>query len=77
MSENMSPEKLVVVKNLTKKFALESGFFSRKDRFVYAVNDVSFSIERGTTYGLVGESGSGKSTTAKLLVGMYKKDGEQ
>lgn len=75
MSENMSLEKLVVVKNLTKKFALESGFFSRKDRFVYAVNDVSFSIERGTTYGLVGESGSGKSTTAKLLVGMYKKDG--
>ena len=65
---------ILEVRNLTKKFTLDSGFFARKDRFVYAVNDVSFSIERGKTYGLVGESGCGKSTTAKLIVGMYKPD---
>lgn len=70
MSDN-----IIEVKNLTKKFSLESGFFARKDKFVYAVNDVSFAIERGKTYGLVGESGCGKSTTAKLIAGMYESDG--
>lgn len=69
MSEN-----IIEIKNITKKFSLESGFFAHKDKFVYAVNDVSFSVERGKTYGLVGESGSGKSTVAKLISGMYKVD---
>lgn len=67
-------DNILEVKNLTKRFSLDSGFFARKDRFVYAVNDVSFCIERGKTYGLVGESGCGKSTTAKVIVGMYKSD---
>lgn len=76
MNEKVSEKKdnILEVKNLTKKFSLESGFFARKDRFVYALNNVSFEIERGKTYGLVGESGCGKSTVAKLLVGMYKPD---
>lgn len=68
------PEKILEIKKLSKKFTLESGFFARKDRFVYALNDISFEIERGKTYGLVGESGCGKSTTAKLLAGMYRPD---
>jgi peptide/nickel transport system ATP-binding protein len=41
-------------------------------RLLTAVNDVSFSVEKGTTYGLVGESGSGKSTIAKMAVGLLK-----
>ncbi len=61
-------------KNLKKSFSLEAGFFSRKDKKVYAVNDVSFGIERGKTYGLVGESGCGKTTTARILVRMYRAD---
>lgn len=60
--------------NLTKKFPLGSGFFARQDRFVYAVNGVSFEIGRGKTYGLVGESGSGKTTAARLLIQMYRED---
>ncbi|ULQ58799.1 ABC transporter ATP-binding protein [Brucepastera parasyntrophica] len=60
--------------NLKKKFNLEAGFFARFGRFVYAVNDVSFSIEENETYGLVGESGCGKTTTARLLVRMYEPD---
>lgn len=67
-------DKILEVKNLSKRFFLDSGFFARKDRFVYALNDVSFFIERGETYGIVGESGSGKSTLAKVLVGLYKSD---
>ena len=66
---------IIQTDRLTKRFALDAGFFARQDRFVYAVNDVSFGIERGRTYGLVGESGCGKTTTARMLVRMYKADG--
>lgn len=71
---SLKEDNILEVKNLTKKFSLDSGFFAKKDRFVYAVNDVTFSVGRGKTYGLVGESGCGKSTTAKVIVGMYKSD---
>ena len=66
---------IIAAEHLTKRFALDAGFFARGDRFVYAVNDVSFGIARGRTYGLVGESGCGKTTTARLLVRMYPADG--
>lgn len=66
---------IIQAEHLTKKFSLGAGFFAKKDRFVYAVNDVSFGIEKGKTYGLVGESGCGKTTTARMLVRMYKVDG--
>ena len=66
---------IIQADHLTKKFTLDAGFFAKQERFVYAVNDVSFGIERGKTYGLVGESGCGKTTTARMLVRMYKADG--
>lgn len=66
---------IIHAEHLTKRFTLGAGFFAKNDRFVYAVNDVSFGIERGKTYGLVGESGCGKTTTARILVGMYRADG--
>ena len=65
---------ILQAEGLTKQFALEAGFFAKKDKQVFAVNGVSLAIERGKTYGLVGESGCGKTTTARLLVGMYKAD---
>jgi oligopeptide/dipeptide ABC transporter ATP-binding protein len=65
---------VITVANLKKRFNLEAGFFARFGRFVYAVNDVSFSIGKNETYGLVGESGCGKTTTARLLVRMYESD---
>lgn len=65
-------EKILEAKNLFKTFSLESGFFSKKDKSVYAVNDVSFALNRGETYGIVGESGCGKTTTARLLIRMYE-----
>lgn len=63
------------VSKLSKQFNLEAGAFRKNKKTVYAVNDVSFSVGRGTTYGILGESGSGKTTTARLIVKMYGASG--
>ena len=59
-------ESAIVVESLTKVFKIRGAKGDAKS--FKAVDDVSFSIERGTTLALVGESGSGKSTVAKLLL---------
>jgi peptide/nickel transport system ATP-binding protein len=56
----------IVVENLTKVFKIRGDKLTARE--FKAVDDVSFSIPRGTTMALVGESGSGKSTVAKLLL---------
>jgi ABC-type oligopeptide transport system ATPase subunit len=58
---------LVEVSHLVKHFVRSAGFL-RKGSRVTAVDDVSFSIEEGETFGLVGESGSGKTTTGRCLL---------
>ncbi len=69
----MNKDSIITVEHLSKHFNLEAGFFSKNKQNVYAVNDVSFSIPRGKTYGIAGESGCGKTTTARLIIEMYKK----
>jgi len=69
----MNKENIITVEHLSKHFNLEAGFFSKNKQNVYAVNDVSFSIPKGKTYGIAGESGCGKTTTARLIIQMYKK----
>ena len=59
-------EKIVTVKHLTHQFPL-----TRK-LAIKAVDDVSFSIEKGEIFGLVGESGSGKSTVARCIMNILK-----
>jgi oligopeptide/dipeptide ABC transporter ATP-binding protein len=72
LGNNGNGGNIIEVKNLSKQFNLEAGFFAKNKNKVYAVNDVSFSIKRGETYGIVGESGCGKTTTARLIIQMYK-----
>jgi ABC-type oligopeptide transport system ATPase subunit len=58
---------LVDVSHLVKHFVRGGGLFGR-GTVVKAVDDVSFSIAEGETFGLVGESGSGKTTTGRCLI---------
>src|SRR5499425_1442057 len=64
----MADTPLLQVKNLKKYFPIRGGLFSREVARVHAVDDVSFTIQRGETLGLVGESGCGKSTTGRCIL---------
>ena len=66
-------ENVVEVRNLCKYFPIRAGLFGRVVGQVHAVENVSFSIKRGTTMGLVGESGCGKTTVGKTLLDLTPK----
>ena len=76
MTEESPP--VVEVRDLTVRFRARNqriSLFSNREKsqkWLTAVDRVSFSITSGDTFGLVGETGSGKSTIAKVLVGLYK-----
>ena len=59
---------LLEVKNLVKYFPIRTGVLRRVTGQVRAVDDVSFSINKGETLGLVGESGCGKTTVSRTLL---------
>lgn len=63
----MNTKKLIEVKNLKKYFKVKNGL-------LHAVDDLSFSINKGETLGLVGESGCGKSTTGRTLIRLIEAD---
>lgn len=63
---------LVVIDSLTKHFPIRAGRLFGKKGFIHAVDDVSFHIHAGETFGLVGESGSGKSTLGRLAIRLEK-----
>ncbi|WP_405078926.1 dipeptide ABC transporter ATP-binding protein [Paenibacillus chitinolyticus] len=63
-----SPPPLFSVHGLRKTYRLGGGFLRRPKGSIYAVDDVTFTIREGETFGLVGESGSGKSTLGRTLL---------
>lgn len=65
MTNTENRKKLVEVKHLKQ-------YFGSKKNVVKAIDDISFDIFEGETFGLVGESGSGKSTTGRALLRLYK-----
>ncbi|KQX48215.1 MULTISPECIES: ABC transporter ATP-binding protein [unclassified Paenibacillus] len=66
--QETATEKLFEVKGLSKFYPVGKGTFNRSKTYIRAVDDVSFSIKKGETFGLVGESGSGKSTLGRVLL---------
>ena len=65
-------EKLLEVKNLTTIFPISTGILGKVVANVRAVEDVSFSINKGQTFSLVGESGCGKSTVGRSILRLEK-----
>lgn len=63
---------MLEIKDLKVHYPIRSGFFNKIVDYIYAVDGVSLTIEKGKTYGLVGESGSGKSTIGKTIIGLEK-----
>jgi peptide/nickel transport system ATP-binding protein/oligopeptide transport system ATP-binding protein len=63
-----SDDILLDVRNLRTHYPTQSGFLGRRTEWLKAVDDVSFTIRRGETFGLVGESGCGKTTLGRSIL---------
>ena len=74
MAEQHEP--LLEVRALSKTYPASAGSLLRRDRFA-AVQEVSFTVQRGETFGIVGESGCGKSTVARLIMALERPDSGQ
>ena len=73
-NETLNAQDILKVEGLRKRFPIRRGFFQRAAGWVHAVENVSFSIERGKTLGLVGESGCGKTTVARMILKLLPSD---
>jgi oligopeptide/dipeptide ABC transporter ATP-binding protein len=65
---------LLDVIHLKKTYPVSAGLLSKAPLRLKAVDDVSFSLDKGTTFGLVGESGCGKTTLARLMLNLEEPD---
>lgn len=66
---------LLEIKGLKKYFEIGDSFFKKNRQYLTAVDDVTFNIKKGETFGLVGESGCGKSTLGRCIVRLYRPTG--
>ena len=74
-AEGKPVDNILEVEHLKKYFPIKKNFFGKPTVFLRAVDDVSFSLERGTTIGIVGESGCGKTTLGRTILKLYDIDG--
>lgn len=71
----MNSAPILAVKRLRKHYPVKLGIFSRVQDYIYAVDDISFQVQMGETFGLVGESGSGKTTVGKCVIRLIEPTG--
>ncbi|MDD4297474.1 MAG: dipeptide ABC transporter ATP-binding protein [Ruminiclostridium sp.] len=65
-------DNILVVNHLKKYYPVKKVAFGKRKTYVKAVDDVSFTIKRGTTMGLVGESGCGKTTIGRTILRLHE-----
>jgi peptide/nickel transport system ATP-binding protein len=70
-AKQMNDDTLISVRGAKKYFPVTEGWFNRQVATINAVDDITFDIKKGETFGLVGESGSGKSSIARLILRAY------
>ena len=66
--------KAISINELNKQFILKKAIFFKNRVYLNAVDNVSFDVKKGESFGIVGESGSGKSTIARLIAGLVNVD---
>src|SRR5919205_1110166 len=71
-ANGIRPEEILRIENLKKYFKIGGGFLGGSGLVIRAVDDVSFSVKRGETFGLVGESGCGKTTLGQTIIRLYE-----
>src|SRR5687768_12879184 len=74
MSDISAPaaDEILRIEHLKKYFKVGGGFLGGKGLTIQAVDDVSFRVRRGETFGLVGESGCGKTTLGQTVIRLYE-----
>lgn len=76
-NQPLKKEYVLEVKNLKKYFPLNKNLLGKPSSYLKAVDDVTFSVEKGKTIGVVGESGCGKTTLGRTILRLYNADGGQ
>ena len=70
-NEVVDTDHLLVVSHLKKYFPIATNFFGKPIKFLHAVENVSFTLDKGKTLGIVGESGCGKTTLGRSILRLY------
>ena len=66
---------LLELRNVKKNFVVGTNLFGKPNKFLHAVDNVSFSLKKGKTLGIVGESGCGKTTMGRTILRLHKANG--
>ena len=66
---------LLELRNLKKDFVVGTNLFGKPNKFLHAVDNVSFSLKKGKTLGIVGESGCGKTTMGRTILRLHEANG--